>query len=77
MAYCRFGPSSSVYVFEHVGGFLTCCGCRLGDFFDTTSRSEMIEHLNQHRSAGHTVPQFVLDMLAEDVDLFGDEYVAD
>jgi hypothetical protein len=60
MAFSRF-LESDVYVFEHVGGFIQCCGCwlstgeREGWAYDAKTPREMIEHLDKHEAAGHDV----------------------
>jgi len=60
MSFERFS-TSDIYIFEHVGGFIECCGCWLGDdwteggvefpHFDTPR--EALSHLNVHENAGH------------------------
>lgn len=65
MAYSRFGYAD-VYVFTHVGGFLQCCGCWLGDEWDFHSTEDMIAHLALHRAAGHNVPDGLEEVLRED-----------
>ena len=55
MSYCRF-LEADVYVYMDVNGSLSCCGCILGDdwYFDSTQA--MVDHLAEHRAAGHHVP---------------------
>lgn len=60
MSYARFSYSD-VYVFAHVGGFVQCCGCILGDEWDFYSAQDIAEHLNEHVRAGHRVPDNLLD----------------
>ena len=69
MSYCRFGwDGSNVYVFVSRRG-IECCGCLLGQpDLVTRSANEMIEHLEAHRAAGHTVPQYAMDRLADPED---------
>jgi hypothetical protein len=72
MSYARFGPNSDVYVYADVGGYLNCCGCILSNnrtapsAFDTTA--EMLEHLEQHKAAGHQVPDYCISGLKEDAE---------
>lgn len=70
MSYARWGSEGSdVYVYQHVGGGIECCGCLLmpmdglsqwGAFtrlsFRAQTAGEMYAHLGQHRDAGHKVP---------------------
>ena len=48
MSYCRFSDGD-VYMFEHVGGGIECCGCRLVEdryvFPRFSLRSQAIAHL--------------------------------
>lgn len=71
MAYARFSDTSDVYVFAHVNLHLQCCGCLLGDEWDFDSTQAMVEHLAQHRAAGHQVPAGLEeDLVADDADNF-------
>lgn len=76
MSYARWGrDGSDVYVYQHIKGPMVCCGCLLArepdaptpwpDFHATTV-ADMLEHLAQHRDAGHRVPRFVDDRLKEE-----------
>lgn len=58
MSYARFGADDSdVYVYEHVSGWLECCGCRLiGDCFRTDDVRDFLEHLVAHDEDGDVVP---------------------
>jgi len=74
MSYCRF-LEGDVYVFMHVGGFLTCCACSLSEedwgSFDAHSTQQMVDHLNKHVARENYVPQHVFDdLLADDVENF-------
>lgn len=68
MSYARFGwDDSDVYVFLD-GRWLECCGCSLrhnGQFYST---SNMLDHLEEHRAAGHTVPESCIERLKADAD---------
>lgn len=61
MSFVRFGEDGSdVYVYDDVGGYVTCCGCSLGrEDFHTTDLDAMLAHLAEHRAAGHEVPPWV------------------
>ena len=70
MSYARFSHAD-VYVFMNVNGYLDCCGCILGDQYAFHSTDAMIDHLAQHRDAGHDVPDGIEDELrADDTDNF-------
>lgn len=59
MSYSRFGwDNSDVYIFEHVGGGIECCGCPLPEDAQTqfTDLAQLEEHLGAHEAVGHTVP---------------------
>lgn len=55
MAYARFS-FADVYVFMSSSGHLECCGCSLGDQWAFDSTQAMVDHLAEHRAAGHDVP---------------------
>lgn len=67
MSYCRFS-NADAYIYEAEEGF-TCCGCRIAEsgMFVCETELEMIEHIAQHRKAGHFVPTYVDDMLRDEV----------
>lgn len=70
MSYCRFWwNDSDVYVFASVYGGIECCGCKLEGDLTVNTPEEMIEHLMEHREAGHTVPEFALERLREEAGL--------
>jgi len=67
MSYSRFGAGGSdVYVFSSVEGHLECCGCFLGDQWSYDTTDEMLAHLEEHRAAGHHVPQDCIEGLLAD-----------
>jgi hypothetical protein len=74
MSFARFGPESDVYVYAHVGGFVQCCGCLLGDFlgddWDYHSAADVVAHMQEHVDAGHRVPQHLLSPDTYDDDDF-------
>jgi hypothetical protein len=61
MSFERFG-SSDVYIFEHVGGYIECCGCSLirgedeNDWFVKLSTPrDALNHLDAHEAAGDDI----------------------
>lgn len=68
MSYARFGSDSDVYVFASIDGYVSCCGCILGDRGDFHSPEEIVAHLREHVAAGHKVREELLDP-----DLYGPE----
>lgn len=64
LSFSRFGEAD-VYVFEHVGGFIQCCGCSLAEgeididdnfgMYDADTPREMLAHLDRHEEAGDDV----------------------
>lgn len=62
MSFERFS-SSDVYIYEHVGGFIECCGCSLVDpeddeifgFVKLATPREALAHLDAHESAGDDI----------------------
>ena len=61
MSYSRF-VESDVYVFM-ASESLSCCGCILGDQWDFYSTQTMVDHLENHISAGHNVPPTLIPEL--------------
>lgn len=72
MSYARFSNDSNVYVYMDVNGSLACCGCILSDgpsYYASTDA--MVEHLLDHRIAGHKVPMGLEgDLRADDHENF-------
>lgn len=69
MSYARFSKFSDVYVFPHINGYVTCCGCSLGgDAF--YSAADLVAHLREHVDVGHKVPAILLDESTYDPDDF-------
>ena len=62
MSYARFGESSNVYVYAHYRGFIECCGCSLSDTWDYHSRQAIVDHMQEHVTAGHMVPAYLLEI---------------
>lgn len=62
MSFERF-TSSDIYIFEHVGGYIQCCGCSLVDseegeifgFADLKTPREALSHLDTHEEAGDDI----------------------
>ena len=59
MSFERFS-SSDVYIFEHVGGWIECCGCLFSDwdsepFPRLKTPREALAHLDRHEEAGHDI----------------------
>ena len=67
MSYIRFGEDGSdVYVFGSARG-IECFGCTLVSGFAAGSTQAMVDHLQAHRAAGDTVPDYVIpDLRADD-----------
>jgi hypothetical protein len=86
MSFERFG-SSDVYIFEHVGGFIECCGCSLakveeGEIFGFTylkTPREALEHLDSHEAAGDDIggARKRIEKEYEDLDAPIEPYVRD
>ena len=59
MSFERFS-TSDIYMFEHVSGFIQCCGCWFGDWVSKPFPSfntprEALVHLDVHENAGHDI----------------------
>jgi hypothetical protein len=59
MSFERFS-TSDVYIFEHVGGFIECCGCSFADwdtdpFPNFKTPYEALRHLDAHEKAGDDI----------------------
>ena len=67
MSYCRFS-FADIYIFMSTDGYLECCACILHDggsqTFDSTQA--MVDHIAEHRAAGHDVPDGIEADLWED-----------
>lgn len=50
-----------------------CDACMMHGNTDTKTKSEMIEHVKAHISAGHSVPDYVIPNLQKDIEEYGDE----
>lgn len=74
MSYCRFGwDGSDVYVFgttlQTGAEMIECCGCALmqGRFYYAKTALEMIQHLAEHKGAGHFVPTDAIMRLWDEI----------
>lgn len=69
MSYCRMSPGSDIYLIS-TGRDLECfCG---NDGRVTKSRTEMMQHLFQHRESGDRVPDYAIARLAREIVEQGD-----
>lgn len=78
MSYARFSEDSDVYVFLRDLG-LECCSCTFAVLAEMRSANvtmslnflahntdDMLAHLDQHRAAGHVVPDYAYEGLRDD-----------
>lgn len=72
MSYCRWGEDSDVYVIGE-GDCLCCCACGIGISVRFKTRTQMIEHLEQHRKDGDKVPQYAIERLFDEIKTKGNE----
>lgn len=73
MSFERFS-TSDIYMFEHVGGFIECCGCWLSDwdtepFPQFATPREALDHLDRHELVGHDIGHARINILNEYPDL--------
>lgn len=60
MSFARFSDSD-IYMYEHVGGYIECCGCCLigegeNDWFvKLNTPREALDHLDSHERAGNDI----------------------
>lgn len=56
-------PDSDIYLFENVGGWIECSGCRFDDpwIVQLNSVEETLAHIAKHRAAGHQVLEEIED----------------
>ena len=65
----RQHPLPCDYIHLSVDGLYTCCSCTLrddGDDFEAYSTAAIIDHLREHRTAGHHIPADAFDDLQAD-----------
>ena len=78
MSYSRFWDSD-VYIYPHVNGHIECALCLLrpsreggkGESVCIDNDKDLIEHISQHRSAGHIVPDGLEVEILEDNERYG------
>ena len=71
MSFARLTNDSEVYVYQDAEGGYTCCFCRLNphaEQFNVPTAKLMVTHLEEHRAAGHKVPEYALESLREEPD---------
>lgn len=57
MSYARFGSQGSdVYVYAGTDAY-HCCGCALEGREKFPTTRELVEHLRDHQTTGHVVPE--------------------
>jgi hypothetical protein len=67
VSYTQFGwDGSDVYVFMSARGWLECRGCILKQRWQYHSTDAMVTHLQEHITAGHSVPADVIPALRRD-----------
>lgn len=90
MSFERFS-SSDVYIYEHVSGYIECCGCWLDGglgidieedaswFVQLKTPREALAHLDRHEKAGHDIGAARLRIEKEypDLDIEIQPYVPD
>jgi hypothetical protein len=86
MSFERFG-SSDVYIYEHVSGFIECCGCWLVDskddqifgFAHLKTPREALAHLDLHEGRGDDIggARRRIEKEYEDLDAPIEPYVRD
>lgn len=75
MSWSRFGGEDT-YTFPSVEGHLECCMCKLAvdeGPFKSWSVDEFIEHLAQHRAAGHYVADSTFEAVRAEAQGYLDE----
>jgi len=81
VSFARFS-NSDIYMFEHVGGFIECCGCWFVDwdaefYPQLKTPREALTHLDSHEKAGHDIGNArnrIIDTY-DDLDVEIDPYV--
>jgi predicted small metal-binding protein len=69
MSYCRANNTDSdVYVIKYnVYKVFGCLGCPSLGAFSCDTEEEMLQHLLEHRSAGHKVPERAINRLKREI----------
>ncbi len=74
MSYARFSDDCNVYIFITDDSTIECCACALSGLDQPWKRfpvtpsgyTDLIEHLEEHKRYGHTIPDDVTDDIAAD-----------
>ncbi len=71
MSYAQPGDDSDVYVYagaNQAGNEYTCCWCQISadGHFECQSAEQMLSHLQEHKAAGHKVPDYCTQRLEGD-----------
>jgi hypothetical protein len=81
MSFERF-TNSDIYIYEHVSGWIECCGCLFSDwdsepFPQLKTPREALAHLDRHEEAGHDIggARRRIEKEYEDLDAPIDPYV--
>lgn len=65
-----------VCLYEHPGGFMVCSECRLGECVEIAPLEvgrifrkwePLLNHLNDHKSAGHLVPKYLMELISSEL----------
>jgi hypothetical protein len=89
MSFARFSDSSDVYIFEHVSGYIQCCGCSIAKpkddneifgfaFANLKTPREALLHLDKHIDVGDKVPTWTFQLIRDeypDLDVAIEPYV--
>lgn len=75
------GYESDLYIYEagdatESWGYV-CCGCPFGQSYGGVTRDEMANHVQQHIDAGHTVPDWVIPTLRNEIEEKPDPVIAE
>lgn len=67
MSFARFSETSDVYIYSHYLGYIECCGCVLFGSFEADSLQEILDHISEHRVAGHKIPEGLEEFMKTNV----------
>jgi len=72
MAYSRF-TNSDIYIYPSVLGDIVCSGCLLGTkSINIESDVQLLAHIQDHRDAGHNIPDDLEQEILMDEDRYRD-----